>query len=293
MDNLVPTGKTKLICLLGSPVGHSLSPRMHNEAFRLLGLDYVYLCFDVNESSLAAAVEGLKVCGARGFNLTMPDKTAVIALLDRLSPAARLIGAVNTVVNEDGILTGYNTDGAGFLRALSEAGTEIRGQEAVLLGAGGAASAIAVQAALDGAASLRICARPGSRFETRIRRLADELNRQTACRVIFSDITDAAALHSHIASASVLINATPVGMAPETDGCLIPDASWLHPDLTVADIVYHPRKTRLLSMAESAGCRICPGLGMLLFQGAEAFRLWTGREMPVEAVRKAVFSEEM
>ena len=282
------TGKTKLICLLGSPVGHSLSPRLHNRAFRLLGLDYVYLCFDVKEDALPAAVEGLKKCGARGFNLTMPDKNAILDLADELTPAVQLIGAANTVVIDDGRLTAYNTDGTGFLRALAEAGTPIAGQDVLLLGAGGAASAIAAQAALDGAASIRICLRPGSRFEKRAEQLASGLNRQTSCKVSIADITDQPALRGNIASSSVLINATSVGMEPHPERCLIPDVSWLRPDLTVADVIYHPHKTKLLSLAGSAGCRICPGAGMLLWQGAEAFRLWTGCEMPVEEVRKQI-----
>ena len=283
------TGKTKLLGLLGSPVSHSLSPLMHNHACRLLGLDYVYLCFDVDTADLPAAVEGLVRCGIRGFNLTMPDKNAVLPLLDIVTPAARLIGAVNTVVYEDGKLYGHNTDGTGFLHALLESGTDIRDRDVVLLGAGGAASAIAAQSALDGAASMRIFLRPASGYAEKARQLADSLNNSTSCHVAVMDITDSELLRNNIRASSVLINATPVGMAPETDACLIPDPSWMHTDLTVSDIIYHPQETKLLAMARSAGCRICPGLGMLLWQGAEAFRLWTGHEMPVEEIRKLLF----
>ena len=286
MENIPITGHTQLTGLLGSPVAHSLSPLMHNTAFRLLGLDYVYLCFEVTEDRLPEAVKGLKVCGIRGFNLTMPNKNRMLDLLDSCTPAARLIGAVNTVVHEGGKLIGYNTDGVGFLRSLEEAGTGIKGKKMVLLGAGGAASAIAVQTALDGASELRIFLRRTSRFYERTVQLADALKKESSCRIELFDMADGSCLRDALGSADVLVNATPVGMEPETDCCLIPDADWLPPALTVADIIYHPQKTRLLMLAEQAGCRTCPGLGMLVHQGAEAFRLWTGREMPLDRVRE-------
>ena len=144
------TGHTGLICLLGSPCAHSISPMMHNAAFEALDLDYRYLAFDVNEETLPAAVDGLKAMNARGFNLTMPDKNRMVSLCDQLSPAARLIGAVNTVVNDNGVLTGHNTDGAGYMQSVKDAGFQISGEKMTLLGAGGAATAILVQAALDG-----------------------------------------------------------------------------------------------------------------------------------------------
>ena len=285
MESSWITGHTKLTGLLGSPVVHSLSPLMHNTAFRLLGLDYVYLCFDVAENRLAEAVCGLKACGIRGFNLTMPNKNRMMELLDECTPAARLVGAVNTVLQEEGRLIGYNTDGAGFLHSLREAGTDIAGKKLVLLGAGGAASAIAAQAALDGASELYIFVRGSSRFYGRTGQLCEALSRETSCRSILCDIADSGYLRKMLGTADVLINATPVGMEPETDRCLIPDPGWLPAGLTVADIIYHPRKTKLLELAEKAGCRTCPGLGMLLHQGAEAFRIWTGEEMPVKQIR--------
>lgn len=282
------TGTTKLTGLLGSPVSHSLSPKMHNEAFRILGLDYAYLCFDVREAQLADAVKGLKACGVRGFNLTMPLKNRMMDLLDDCTPAVSLIRAVNTVVNEDGRLIGYNTDGSGFLRSLEECGTPAAGRRMVLLGAGGAASAIAVQAALGGAAQLDLFLRMSSRFRARSAALADELNKKTKCRVRLLDLEDTALLEERIADTDILVNATPVGMEPDTDRCLIRDAGVLSPSLTVADIIYHPQMTKLLALAKEAGCRICPGAGMLLHQGAEAFRLWTGEEMPLDQIRDVV-----
>lgn len=154
MNNI--TGHTGLTALLGSPVAHSISPLMHNESFRLLGLDYVYLCFDVNEETLPAAVAGLKTCGIRGFNLTMPNKNKIVELLDELSPEAQLIGAVNTVLNDNGKLIGYNTDGYGFMQSVRDAGHDITGKNITVMGVGGASMAICAQSALDGAASVHI-----------------------------------------------------------------------------------------------------------------------------------------
>ncbi len=283
------TGTTQLTALLGSPVSHSISPLMHNEAFGILGLDYVYLCFDVDEEALPAAVEGLKRCGIRGFNLTMPDKNRIVDLVDRLSPAAQLIGAVNTVVAEDGILTGYNTDGAGFMRSAQEAGFSLKGASVTLLGAGGAASAIAAQAALDGVSRIRIFHRPASRFARRTSKLCRDISERTPCTATCHDISDPDALYGALAESHMLINATPVGMAPDTERTLIPDPSWFRKDLAVADIIYNPRETRLLREARAAGCRVMNGMYMLLYQGAEAFRLFTGMEMPVDAIRSKYF----
>ena len=283
------TGTTQLTALLGSPVSHSISPLMHNEAFGILGLDYVYLCFDVDEEALPAAVEGLKRCGIRGFNLTMPDKNRIVDLVDRLSPAAQLIGAVNTVVAKDGILTGYNTDGAGFMRSAQEAGFSLEGASVTLLGAGGAASAIAAQAALDGVSRIRIFHRPESRFAERTSKLCRDIGERTACTATCHDISDPDALYGALAESHMLINATPVGMAPDTERTLIPDPSWFRKDLAVADIIYNPRETRLLREARAAGCRVMNGMYMLLYQGAEAFRLFTGMEMPVDAIRSKYF----
>ena len=290
MNNLI-TGRTALTGLLGSPVAHSLSPMMHNDSFRHLGLDYVYLCFDVNEDNLKEAVNGLKICGIRGFNLTMPDKNRMAELADALSPAAELIGAVNTVVNDNGRLVGHNTDGVGFIRSLADYGFSPEGKTVTLLGAGGAATAIAAQAALDGVKELRIFARPNSRFHERTVRLVDDINRQTGCVCTLSDLTDTTALRSSLEESALLVNGTPVGMAPDTEVSVITDPSMFHKDLFVSDIIYNPRETRLMRLAKEAGCRTSNGLFMLLYQGAEAFRLWTGQEMPTDLIKERYFSD--
>lgn len=283
------TGHTGLTALLGSPVAHSVSPLMHNESFHYHDLDFVYLCFDVKEDTLAETVRGLKAAGIRGFNLTMPNKNKMVELVDRMSPAAEMIGAINTVVNDDGILTGHNTDGTGFMLSLKDAGHDITNKTATILGAGGAASSICVQAALDGASALHIFVRSSSRFWSRMQEIVNHINNNTGCKVYLYDNGDEKAKKDAVAQSDLLINASSVGMAPNVDGCLIPDTSYFHPGLVVSDVIYEPRETKLLRMAREAGCETCNGLYMLLYQGAEAFRIWTGKDMPIDLVKGKYF----
>lgn len=282
------TGHTKLTGLLGSPVSHSISPMMHNEAFRQLDLDYVYLAFDVEKKELAPTVGGLRAMKVRGFNITMPHKHAMCQLCDSLSPISEILGTVNTVVNEDGHLTGYTTDGIGYMRGLQEDGYEILGKKMTLLGAGGAASSILAQAALDGVSEISVFNRQGTNFE-HTQKLIQLLKERTNCRIRLFDITDSAALRREVSESALLTNATSVGMAPNTDASLIQDATLFRPDLIVSDVIYHPSETKLLRDAKKAGCRTQNGLSMLLYQGAESFRLWTGEEMPVSIIREKYF----
>ena len=290
------SGRTKLICLLGSPVAHSLSPAMHNEGFRQLDLDYRYLAFDVKEGELKGVLDSFKMMGVRGFNLTMPLKTEAVALCDRLSTAAEIAGSVNTVViEEDGTVTGHTTDGIGFTESARQSGVDFVGKKVTLLGTGGAGIAILVQLALDGAKEISVFERSGSRFSERTKLVVEALNRRTECRVNVFDYTDEA-LPREISGSALLINATNVGMAPNVDGNLIKDASWLTTrsdettsPLAVADVIYNPRKTRLLEMAEECGLNAFNGMYMLLYQGAAAFELWTGQKMPVETVKEKYF----
>lgn len=284
------TGHTGLICLLGSPCAHSISPMMHNRSFELLDLDYRYLAFDVNEETLPAAVEGLRVMHARGFNLTMPDKTRMVSLCDRLSPAAEIIGAVNTVVNDNGVLTGHNTDGIGYMQSVKDAGYDMIGKKMTLLGAGGAATAILTQAALDGVKEISVFLRKTSRFYERAVKTADALRNQTDCRITLCDFEDSGLLKKELADSYIVTNATSLGMAPNTDSCPIPDPSFLPDGLIVSDIIYNPKETRLLKMAREKGLSCFNGCYMLLYQGAEAFRLWTGKDMPVSVIKDEFFS---
>lgn len=286
-------GHTRLFALIGSPVGHSGSPAMHNYSFARRGIDAAYLAFDVPEERTADAVEALRTLHAGGFNVTMPCKTETARLIDRLSPAAELIGACNTVVMEaDGTLTGHNTDGIGFVRNLKEHGVEVEGQRIVILGTGGAATAITVQAALDGAAQIAVFNRRGGSYANgektveKVRNAVPDIG-----KVYIEDICNREVLEQAVAESDILVNATCLGMCPMEDRTPVP-AEFLHPDLAVADVVYNPRETRLLREAKQAGCRaVIGGIGMLLWQGAEAFRLFTGQEMPVEEVRARFFAE--
>lgn len=283
------SGKTGLLCLLGSPVAHSISPAMHNEACAQLGLDYAYLAFDVKEKEMERAVEGLKVMGARGWNITMPGKNIMCQLADELSDACRISGACNTIVNDNGVLTAYTTDGIGFMRAVREAGADIIGKNMTLLGAGGAGSAILAQAALDGVKEIDVF-NVRDNFFTRVEEMASLINEQTDCTVRVHDFSDPRELRKAIENSAILVNSTSVGMAPHEDATLIEDVSLFRPDLFVFDVIYNPRKTRFLRDAEKAGCKTSNGLFMLLYQGAESFRLWTGKEMPVEVIKEKYFS---
>lgn len=285
------TGSTILTGLLGSPVAHSVSPAMHNEAFRLLDLDYVYLAFNVGTDSLKDAVKGLKTLGARGFNLTMPDKIAILDLVDELTPAARLAGACNTVINDNGHLIGHTTDGIGYMRSVADAGHDIIGKKMTLLGAGGAATAICTQAALDGVKEIDIFRsnRPEAFAQTVA--FADRTAKDTGCKIHVYDFADETQMKKSLAESAILTNATNVGMAPDTDAIPIPNVQFLHPDLIVSDIIYNPRQTQLMKIAASMGCPVFNGMYMLLYQGAAAFECWTGLEMPVAEIKKKYFSD--
>lgn len=284
------TGHTKLICLLGSPCAHSISPMMHNASFEALGLDYRYLAFDVSEETLKTAVDGLRAMNARGFNLTMPDKNKMVGLCDSLSPAAQIIGAVNTVVNDNGHLTGHNTDGVGYMQSVKDAGYDIIGKKMTLLGAGGAATAILVQAALDGVKEISVFLRKTSRFYDRAAETAKALRARTDCKINLCDFNDMELLRSEISESQILTNGTSVGMAPDEDSCPVPDVSFLPGGLIVSDIIYNPKETKLLKMAREKGLPCFNGSYMLLYQGAEAFRLWTGTDMPVSLIKEKYFS---
>lgn len=281
--------RTKLFCLLGSPVSHSISPSMHNEAFRLLGLNSIYLAFDVTEETFERAVEGLTAVNAAGWNCTMPLKRLMYERVDQLSDTALLSGAVNTVVNRDGTLWGDNTDGYGFLKSMAEAGFDIRGSHITLLGSGGAAAAILAQAALDGAGIIDIFARGSSSSTRLIEKELERIRRNCACRLNLYELADSGQLKNSLAQSQALINATSVGMAPASDASLISEPAWFHPTLTVGDVIYNPRETKLLKTAREAGCRTFNGMYMLLHQGAKAFWDWTGMEMPVDVIREKYF----
>ena len=291
MENRI-NGHTRLFCLIGFPVGHSGSPAMYNYSFDRLGLDNAYLAFDIPLEKTGEAVEALKLLHVGGFNITMPCKTEVAKYLDDLSPAARLIGACNTVtVSEDGKLTGHNTDGVGFVRNLKEHGVDVAGKKIVVLGAGGAATAVTIQCALSGASEVHIFNRKGYNFYENGEHTVEKIRANVpGCQASIDNLLDSAALAEAVGSCDILVNATKVGMAP-LDGETLIDSSLFRPDLVVADTVYNPRETRMIREAQAAGCKAAiGGIGMLLQQGVEAFHLFTGKDMPAQEVMEKFFS---
>jgi quinate/shikimate dehydrogenase len=278
-------GNTALYGVLGHPIHHSFSPAIHTAAFEAENLNATYVAFDVAEDQLEKAVEGLVTLDVKGWNLTMPHKTKMCGLCDELSEAASIVGAVNTVVNDHGRLTGHITDGAGFTAMLRDRGFDVKGKRVVLFGAGGAARAVAVQLALDGAAALSIFNRTLSKAQ----KLADLISERTACKAGAFALADAGALNEKTRGADLLVNGTKLGMAPDEDTCVLENPDLLDHHPVMADFVYHPLMTRFLKMGKEADCQVFDGLGMLLWQGALAFKLWTGHDMPVDTVREKVF----
>ncbi|MEF3311533.1 shikimate dehydrogenase [Paenibacillus sp. GYB004] len=265
--------------VFGDPIKHSKSPVMHNRAFRELGLNAAYAAFHVRQGQLKDAVAGIRAMQFRGVNVTIPHKLEVMDYLDEISEDAVAIGAVNTIVNDDGKLTGYNTDGIGYVRSLKEeAGFAAAGKKVLMLGAGGAARGVAYALAKEGASAVYIANRTVSKAV----QLADSIRPFTTSEGIgFDSIAD---VRDEI---DLIVHNTEVGMHPNVDEVLI-DTSWFHEGLTVSDIVYNPLVTRLLREAAERGAKTHGGLGMFIYQGAYAFEYWTGREAPVAAMREAV-----
>ena len=276
------SGKTKICGLIGDPIEHSMSPAMHNTAFKNRGLDYVYLPFRVAKARLGEAILGVKALNIRGLNVTIPHKVSVIPLLDELDPLAEKIGAVNTIINNDGVLKGYNTDAHGFLRAMLEQDIEPDGKSIVMLGAGGASRAISFILAERGA-NLVILNRQ-LELDWAVK-LGNSISRTFGKEVKALELNEQN-LAPVLRKANILVNTTSVGMRPNTNETPIP-ARLLESDLVVFDIVYNPVKTKLLTEAESAGAKAISGLEMLVWQGALAFEMWTGLTAPLEIMRKA------
>ena len=281
------TGHTELIGLIATPIRHSSSPRMHNEAFAKLGLDYAYLAFEVGNEELEDTIKGFRAMKVRCSNVSMPNKTLVHKYLDKLSDAAEMCGAVNTIVNDDGVLTGHITDGIGYMSGLKDAGIDIIGKKMTIVGAGGAATAIQVQAALDGVKEISIFNRKDEFYE-RAQKTVKDINEKTNCKATLYDLEDLDKLKEEIASSYIFTNATGMGMKPLEGQTYIPDKSFLREDLIVTDVVYAPAETALLKMAKEVGCKTLNGFPMMLFQGAAAFKLWTNQDMPIEHVKEVM-----
>ncbi|MCC0635683.1 MULTISPECIES: shikimate dehydrogenase [unclassified Clostridioides] len=283
------SGRTGLFALIGTPVGHSKSPLMYNYSFEKLDLDYRYLAFDITVDKVKDALSAIKTFNIKGANVTMPCKTAVTEYMDELSPAARIIGACNTIVNENGKLIGHITDGVGYVRNLKENGVEVKGKKLTIMGAGGAATAIQVQCALDGAREISIFNAKDD-FYKRAEQTIENIKKEVPeCIVNLYDLADTEKLYEEVSSSDILTNATLIGMKPHDNETNIKDVSVLRKELVVTDVVYNPNKTKMIEDAEANGCKAIGGLGMLLYQGAEAFNLYTGLEMPVEEIKELYF----
>jgi len=277
------SGKTKVCAVIGDPVEHSLSPCIHNVAFQHLGLDYVYVAYTVKEDGLRDAVTGVKNLGIYGLNVTMPHKVKIIRYLDRLDETAREVGAVNTVVN-DVEMVGYNTDGLGALNALKACGGGPRGRKVVILGAGGASRSISFAIAQQ-ASELVILNRTPQNAEMLATRISDVTGRRVRWGRLSGDL-----LAKELKDASILVNATSVGMHPNDSETPV-EKSLLRRDMIVFDFVYNPPETRLLEEAKSLGAKVIDGLAMLVYQGAASFEIWTGMKAPVEVMMKAARDE--
>ena len=279
------TGKTKVLAVIGNPIAHSLSPVFQNVGIKAAGLDYVYTALPVNNDDLAAAIAGMKAMGFCGMNVTIPHKERVMDYLDAIDEDAKVLGAVNTIVNRDGVLTGYNTDVKGFINGMKQQGFSPMGKQAVLLGAGGAARAIIWGLIQEKVAGLTI----GVRNVAKVQPLVDYFAKYMPITLLDWQTGE---FEQALSQAELLINATPLGMYPKVDAA--PPVNWtkVKKGIFVYDIIYTPAETLFLQQAKENGCQVLNGEAMLVGQGAESFRLWTGVEpdtkVMTEALRQAL-----
>lgn len=274
-------GYTRMAAVVANPIKHSLSPFIHNLSFDLTDENGVYLAWEVESKKLAAIVENVRNLDMYGLNISMPYKGEIIKFMDELSPAAELIGAVNTVVNHSGKLIGHNTDGIGFFNSLKKHDFKIENKQMLVLGGGGAAIALIAQAALSGAKKIVVAARKSASYEPLNEKLA-KLSAKTGVEILLTDLSGADRLQKELNQTDLLVNATSVGM----DGASFPlEKSLILPDkLLVVDAIYKVRETPFLRWAKEQGAQTENGLGMLIGQAAESFYLWTGKEMPVDKI---------
>ena len=277
------SGKTRVCAVIGDPIEHTLSPTMHNAAFEHLKFDFVFVAFRVPPDELENAVRGVRALRIRGLNVTMPHKNSVTEFLDEADSAVKFLGAANTILNQGGRLRGFNTDGVGALKALKNNNVDLAGKKVLLLGAGGAAKAIAFSLAKE---VDELCIL--NRDVVKARELASVLG--PFGREVIGDELAPNRIQQELQDSDVLINATSVGMTPNASESVVkPD--WLRPDLCVMDIVYNPVETRLIQIARGAGAKVINGVEMLLYQGAASFEIWTGCKAPVDVMRNALLSK--
>lgn len=272
-------GSTNIVGLIGHPVEHSFSPPMHNAAFEALGMDYAYVAFDVDPNNLKSAIEGADALNIKGFNVTIPHKIEVMQYLDELDEVAELIGAVNTIDFKN--LKGYNTDGIGAIRAIEEV-SSVKNKDVVVAGAGGASRAISFYLAKFGANSITILNRNVDKAQS----LASDISDSDLISEVNAD--SISNISRYLNDSDILVDTTPLGMHPHIDDEPIATAEDMHEDLVVFDAVYNPNETVLLKEAIKAGAKPVYGIKMLLYQGAESFKIWTGQNAPVDVMEKAL-----
>jgi shikimate dehydrogenase len=278
------SGKTRVCGIIGDPIEHSLSPVMHNAAFEELNLDFVYVAFRIRREKLRDALIGARRLNILGLNVTMPHKNAVMRYLDETDSTARSIGAVNTILNDEGRLTGYNTDGIGALKALKENGITPNGKKLLLLGAGGAGKAIAFHVAQE-AEELVIL----NRTPQKAKKLAEVLRREFN-KKINGNALSTKIIKEELRDADIIVNATSIGMHPNIVQSLVSQSS-LRPDLCVMDIVYNALETKLEKDAKAVGAKVVCGIDMLVYQGAASFEIWTNHPAPVKMMKQAVLNK--
>lgn len=277
------SGKTRVCGVIGDPIEHSLSPIMHNAAFNALKLNYVFLAFKVKPAEVEHAVNGMRALNIRGLNVTMPHKSTVMNFLDRIDLSAQIVNSVNTILKRESKFFGFNTDGVGALKALRENGVEPKGRKVLLLGAGGAARAIAYTMAKE-SDELAVL----NRTVRQAQELAKLLEKVTNKKIVAGSLSPKEIQHN-LQDSDILINATSIGMKPKDDESLVP-SKLLRPNLAVLEIVYNPIETKLAKDAKVAGAKVVSGIEMLIYQGAASFEIWTGKSAPVEVMRQAVLN---
>ncbi|MBS7577752.1 MULTISPECIES: shikimate dehydrogenase [unclassified Enterococcus] len=279
-------GHTRMAAVVANPIKHSLSPFIHNSAFQALGINGVYLAFEIEADQVSEAAKTIRLLDLYGINISMPYKQKFIKEVDELTDAAQLIGAINTIINQDGKLIGHNTDGVGFMRSAYELGFT-SSEKMVVIGAGGAATAIIAQAMLDDVKEIVVFTRRYEGFPEEKARL-DEMSDKCGRQIILNDLADTELLNHEISSARLIVNATSVGMNHLKDLTPIPDFSIINNNHLVIDVVYNPLETLFLKQAKAQGAKVSNGLGMLLYQAAESFKCWTGQEMPTSDIKLAL-----
>lgn len=289
--DMIITGKTALAAIFANPATHSISPLMHNRAFELANIDARYLAFEIEatEATLTRAIQSIRDLHLLGVNLSMPFKQLALPYLDHVSPEVELIQAVNTIVNDHGVLTGYNTDGKGFIRALNQNVT-IEDSTMTVLGCGGAALAIVAQCALDGAKKIHVVNRNSDSFQA-FKQHAARIEAVTKCTINLIDLKEEHLVQDALDQSQLLVNTSALGMHPYEGKMVLANTMTLKSTLHVVDIIYRPDETALLTFAKQQGCTTQNGLGMLIHQGALAFELWTKTPMPIDEITNWLTTE--